>query len=342
MKTLAPLVRSSLYVLLALSLDCGSSGQARDAAGRDSAPPPPQPDAPQAQPDLASDLADARPNVAKDAIDAASDGAVFDGSPSDGTGVADGSNDVEDGGAIMCWYERARTGVALPSFDFSFVSPDRVTHTCSNDPRRDAGLSWPRDLRGVVTSVSATQFTLDTCVGQDACDAGAYTFIVNAPGLSLTIPVGRRVRVQWQISVPWGCISWLQVSDDAAETSSAVWLVGNHGYQKPPFDLPFGVNLDQLACRLPADAQQASCSGALTGDYAFRFSSKLGSASPLSLGTGESGRFTFQDAAGVPQTLDIHCLQALQTVMCDDYWRWSFWAVSTPAAPAPVDAAVDP
>jgi hypothetical protein len=190
----------------------------------------------------------------------------------------------------------------------------------------------------VVTSASDSQFSLDTCAAQDACDSGVYTFIVNTPGLALTIPVGRRVRVQWQITVSWGCTSWLQVSDDTADPSGTLWLVGNHGYQKPPFDLPFDVNLDQLAsCRHPADAQ-ASCSGARTGDYAFRFSSKVGD-STLSLGTMENGSFTFQDPAGVAKTLDIHCLQAFQTVMCDDYWSWNFWAVSTPTMGAPVDAA---
>jgi hypothetical protein len=226
----------------------------------------------------------------------------------------------------------------LPGFGFSFVAPDGVTYACNSNPRRDAGPPWPRDLRGVVTSVSDTQFTLDTCVAQDACDPGVYTFIVSASGLALTVPVGRKVRVQWQIAVPWGCTSWLQVSDDTSDSSGTLWLVGNHGFQNPPFELPLDVRLDQLAdCRHPADAQ-ASCSGAMTGDYAFRFSSKVGG-STLSLGTMENGSFTFQDSAGMAQTLDIHCLQAFQTIMCDDYWRWNFWAVNAPATLAPLDAA---
>jgi hypothetical protein len=39
------------------------------------------------------------------------------------------------------------------------------------------------------------------------------------------------------------------------------------------------------------------------------------------------------------QTLDIHCLQAFQTIMCDDYWRWNFWAVNAPGTITPLDAA---
>jgi hypothetical protein len=344
MKTLAWLVRPSFYVLLAISFDCGGGGQASDAAvGRDSPQPTPQPDSAEVQSDVAPDVADSRAAVAPDVVDASMPGDASgpDQTASDGASIVDGSGDVEDGGARVCWYEKARTGAALPGFGFSFVAPDGVTYTCSYDPRKDAGPPWPRDLRGVVTSVSATQLTLDTCVAQDGCDPGIYTFIVNAPGLALTVPVGRRVRVQWQITVSWGCTSWLQVSDDTSDPLGTVWLVGNQGFQKPPFELPFDVSLDQLlSCRHPADAQ-ASCSGALTGDYAFRFSSKVGPASTLSLGTQESGSFTFQDAAGVAKTLDIHCLQAFQTVMCDDYWSWSFWAVSTPAIGAPIDAASD-
>ena len=355
MKTFSWLVRASFCGILALSWGCSDGGQARDAAvSLDGDAAAPQRDAARTQVEVASDavksgaevgfdVAGSGPEVGARVPDASAggDGGGVDQSARDGAGVVDGPGDVEDGNARVCWYEKARTGAALPSFGFSFVAPDHATYTCSYGPKYDAGALWPRDLRGVVTSVSATQFTLDTCVARDACDSGVYTFMVSAPGLALSVPVGRRVRVQWQITVSWGCTSWLQVSDDTSDSSGTVWLVGNHGFQTPPFDLPFDVKLDQLGCRLPADAQQASCSGARTGDYAFRFSSKVGPASSLSLGTAETGSFTFQNAAGVANTLDVHCLQAFQTVMCDDYWRWDFWAVSTPATASPPDAAVD-
>jgi len=352
MKIFVWLSRLGLSALVAISFSCSDGGQPRDAAaGRDGVQPTPQPDAADAPADRSPNMADAQADLAPvipdapadrapDVLDAPADGGGADISASDGASV-DGSVDVKDGGEQVCWYDKARTGVALPSFGFSFVAPDQVTYTCTSDPRIDAGPPWPRDLRGVVTRVSATEFTLDTCLARDACDPGTYTFIVNAPGLELTMPVGRRVRVQWQITVSWSCTSWLQVSDDTSGAGGTVWLVGNRGFQTPPVDLPFDVNLDQLDCRLPADAFQTSCSGSRTGDFAFRFSSRSGPTSSLSLGTMESGRFAYQDAAGVAQTLDVHCLQAFQTVMCDDYWRWSYWAVNTTTASAPLDAAVD-
>ncbi len=333
MKTFARLARLCYCVLLTSSLACSDGRQARDAAvGLDAAPSTPQPDA-------ADSLADVAPAV----TDASAREDGDDERASDGAGMVDGPGDVEDGGARACWYEKARAGTALMSFGFSFVGPDRVTYSCTSDPNVDAGPPWPRDLKGVVTGASATQFTIDTCVAQDACDPGVYTFTVDVPGLALTVPVGRRVRVQWQIAVFWGCTSWLAVSDDTPDLTGTVWFVGNGGFQKPPFDLPFDVGLDQLDCRLPADAYRTSCSGALTGDYAFRFSSRYGSASSLTLGTTESGSFTFQNSAGLMQSLAVHCLQAFQTVMCDDYWSWDFWAVNTSAtaAGAPLDAAID-
>lgn len=309
MKTSTWLVQATFYGLLTMSLGCSDTRNPGDAAAGPDVPLP-------------------------------GDGGGIDRSLNVEAGIVDGSFDDGDGRAPVCWYEKG-ANLLLPSFDFTLVAPDRTVYTCSSGSITDAGPPWPRDLRGVVTSVTATQFTLDTCVDEDACDSGVYTFKVDIPGLALTVPVGRRVRVQWRIGTFWGCHSWLQVSDDTADSSGTVWLVGNHGFQIPPYELPFALSLEQLGCRLPADAEQRSCSRERTGDYAFRFTSKVDPASTLALGTGESGRFTFHDAEGAEKILDVHCLKAFQTVFCDDYWRWDFWAVSPQVADEPLDAAVD-
>jgi hypothetical protein len=335
MKPAAWLARLGLFVLLTTTLNCGDGGKSHDAAtGMDGASSGTLPDAAETQADLAT--------IAPDAP-AREDGTGIDEDAIDGTGLADSRVGFEDGASQSCWYERAHTGTALSNFSFSFVAPDQVTYSCGSGPARDAGPPWPRDLRGVATSVTDNQFTIDTCSAQDACVPSLYTFTLYAPGIRLTIPVGRQVRVQWQLAMFWGCTEWLAVSDDEPGLAGMVWLIGNGGFQTPGSELPFDVGLTQLDCRLPADAYGSSCSGAATGDYAFRFSSKYGPASSLSLGTQESGTFAFLDSAGVEQRMDIHCLRAFQTTMCDDYWNWDFWAVNTsaPSDGSALDAAID-
>jgi hypothetical protein len=297
---------------------------ARDAAvGVDDGPATGEGDTAETQADLAVKVPDAP--AGEDSTDLGEDA-------TDDAGAA-GTVETGDGVPRACWYQKVREGVAVPYFSFSLVAPDQVSYSCPSSLVRDAGPPWPRELRGTVTRVGENQLTIDTCLPQDSCEPNLYTFTVNAPGIRLAIPLGRPVRVQWQMTVYWGCMEWLAVSDDELDLGGTIWFVGNRGYQKPVFELPFDVDLDQLDCRLPADAFRSSCSGAATGDYAFRFTSKHGPASSLVLGTLEDGSFAFQDGAGLQQTMEIHCLRAFQTVMCDDYWNWEFWAVTTSAPP---------
>ena len=263
------------------------------------------------------------------ALDAPDGGVRDSGATADGS--VDGSVDGP-GDTAACWYTRSGGGTTASHFRFSFIAPDQATYACSYDPAKDAGPPWPRDLSGVTTSVASNQFTIDTCLAGDACDASLYTFILDAPGVRLTMPVGRQVRVKWQFTGGWYCAHWLAVYDAEPGQTDVLWLLGNGGFQASVTDLPFDVALQRLDCRLPADAYRTSCSGEATGDYAFRFASTYGPASSLVLGTLESGAFAFQTSGGAQETMDIHCLDAFQTIMCDDYWNWDYWAVKVAEA----------
>jgi hypothetical protein len=67
---------------------------------------------------------------------------------------------------------------------------------------------------------------------------------------------------------------------------------------------------------------------AMVDDYAFVFSPKTGAGMTLQAATGESGIFEFSASSGM-QSLEIHCLDAVQPKSTDDYWNWDFWAETT-------------
>jgi hypothetical protein len=59
-------------------------------------------------------------------------------------------------------------------------------------------------------------------------------------------------------------------------------------------------------------------------DYAFLLSPKSGPGATLQVATGETGTFEFTAASGAAQKLQVHCLDAVQPAMTDDYWNWDF------------------
>jgi hypothetical protein len=274
------------------------------------------------------------PDVAIVPPDAVPDSPV-NASPEAGLVQADGPVDGGDAGDA-CWYTTQGGGQAFQHFRFSFVAPDQATYACpASALLADAAAPWPTELTGRTTSVSDSEFTIDTCPSAGACSPSLYTFKLEAPGAKSTMPVGRQVKVVWQIAIRpmWGCSHWLAVLDaEAGPTSGMVWFLGNGGFQFSVSELPFAVSLQSRDCGSLRDARPAG-----VGDYAFSFTSKYGPASSLALGTREAGLFTFTSGQGAQQTLDIHCLDALQSGYTDDYWSWDYWAVNQTPVETPSD-----
>jgi hypothetical protein len=258
-------------------------------------------------------------------------------------GAMDSSSD-----AATCWYLSQGGGWSFRSFQFSFMAPNQSSYSCQNTGRGlaapDASAQWPTELTGRTTSVSDVAFTIDTCQPGGTCGPTLYAFTLTAPGAKLTLPVGRKVKVFWQITAVFnGCTYWLSVLDaESGPTSGLVWFLGNGGLQASATALPFDVNLQGRLCG-SQDALPSLVGGVGDkGDFAFTFASKYGPASSLAIGTQEAGTFTFTTDQGFQQALDIHCLDAFQSLWMDDYWNWDYWAINQTAVALATDAgAVD-
>ena len=277
------------------------------------------------------------PDIATVAPDAVPDGPV-DASPDAGLAQGDGA-----GGDAWptCWYLTEGEGQAFQHFRFSFVAPDQTTYACpAGAPVLDAAAQWPTVLTGLTTSVSDSEFTIDTCLSAGACSPSLYSFKLDAPGAKLTMPVGRQVKVFWQISArgTFGCSHWLAATDaEPGPTLGMVWFLGNGGFMFPVSNLPFNASLKTRSCGPPSSTPRLLTGG--VGDYAFSFASDYGPASSLELGTGEDGLFTFTTGQGTQQTLDIHSLDAFQPTSYAP--NFDYWAVNQTPVPPPSDGGTD-
>jgi hypothetical protein len=277
------------------------------------------------------------------AVDSPFDGApdtVVDLSVVQLDAATDGSTD-----AAICWHSVQGAGQSLPHFRFSFLAPDQTSYACENAMLGldaglgvDAGAQVPAVLTGRTTRVSDLAFTLDTCQPGGTCRPTLYTFTLVASGAKLTIPVGRQVKVAWQISPlsvgGTDCSHWLVALDaETGATSGMVWLLGNGGLLTPASELPFEVGTGRRFC--PGETSLPL--GGL-GDFVFVFTSKYGPTSSLAVGTQESGVFSFANVQGFQQALDIHCMAAFQGFPFDDHWwNWDYWAINQTSVVLPTD-----
>jgi hypothetical protein len=254
-----------------------------------------------------------------------------------------------------CYYNVFSGRYMLKHFAFLLTTPDGQSQSPPTylHPAPDGG-GWPiHDFEGRITEETGNQFSIDTCVSP-GCQPSLYQFtlcdslscepVASPAPVQLSVPVGRRVRVVWRLenNVPAWCpgLYWLAIYDAEPGASQGNLLFLGSGGRKPdpagsdavPFqDLPFAVGVKPLGCgRTSTDAP------AMGDDYAFVFSPKSGVGTSVEVATGESRRFDFAWPAGNSQSLEIHCLDAVQPDHTDDYWNWDFWATGE-AAPPPLD-----
>lgn len=314
-------------VALALSLSCQSQPATLPPADAD----------PGRTADLA--LGDEVAAAAGAEVGPAEGGPGEDGLPSDGPG--------------LCHWQRDDGRYGLPHFRFLLTTPDGHPQTA---PQLGVDAGYPpwtiKDFEGRFSQGEGNQFTVDSCLAAPAsCEPTLYRFAVctesnlscrpdsaATPG-PVSIPEGRRVRVVWDLvnDVPSFSpgLYWLGIYDaEPTPAKGSILFLGSGSYQPaasangPWRDLPFSVSLRALGCG--GRARDASIY--VGDDYAFVFASLQAPAATLQVGTGESGRFTFEPPSGLSQTLEIHCLDAVQPSHSDDYWNWDFWAAGQAVA----------
>jgi hypothetical protein len=252
---------------------------------------------------------------------------------------------VSETNPALCHYLAGRGWLSPPSFDFVVTLPGGDTQSCTTKPAIDGGTAMPywtapitSEITGRVTAVSATELSVDTCDAGAGCSSTVYQFSVQAPGLAVTVPVGRRVSVWWWLfNGGWSCGRVLAISDAAAVdagngTSAPLWLAGSDSVVQQPLPVPFTVARRELFCN-PSSSVTQGCGGndVPPDDYAFMFTPRSGDAS-LALATGESGTLALPVGSGALQHLAIHNLRSYQTMGCDDYWNWAWWATGRATA----------
>jgi hypothetical protein len=238
-----------------------------------------------------------------------------------------------------CVYKTSSSSLYVPpTFDFSLVQADGSSLSCSTRFNADGGPPyWPGpvsgQISGRVTAAGATDFSVDTCENGTACAPAVYRFTVKAAGLpALGMPVGRRVTVSWWMFYGgWSCQRMLVVTDDAssdvgAGAPQALWLAGADSLTKPQLPLPFSFTRQELFCNPDPNISQG-CGGndVPPDDYAFEFA-PLTADLPLLLATGQTGTLALTLGTGLVQHIKILTLRCFQTLACDDYGNWAWWA----------------
>jgi hypothetical protein len=304
--------------------------------------------------DLGADLASDFPFAAEAAPEAGPEVAVEVGGQGGSEVRAESGSEViaEVGsdGPRACFWPTSYGMYDAKHFSFSLTTPDGQAQSPPRSLGVDAG-GWPiNDFEGQIASASANQFTVDSCT-TGSCQPSLYRFTlcntvsgscsVSDATMRIGVPTGRRVRVVWRLDndVPGFCqgLFFLGIYDaETGPTKGNVLFVGSGGRQSSSSpsalaELPFSFTTKELFCGEKRDG-----SILLGDDYAFIFTPKSGPGAPVQLGTGESGVLQVAAPAGGTQTLQVHCVDALQPPATDDYWNYDFWA--TGAVGTTVDA----
>jgi len=239
-------------------------------------------------------------------------------------------------GSRTCEYSASHAGTAPPKFSLAVTLPDGGVQSCATLLSPDAGSGLPSsfggEVSGWVTEAGVTAFSLDTCAAGTGCSPAVYRFAIDAPDLTVALPLGRQVTVTWRLSSVVGraCRQELVVGDGspadvAPGTWPALWLAGADSTAELSIPAPFAVVQQALFCN-PFASPTPRCGGAFPpDDYALVFTPASGEP-PLSLSTGKTGTLALSTAAGLQQHLTVHNLRSYQPALCDDYWNWGWWA----------------
>jgi len=189
-------------------------------------------------------------------------------------------------------------------------------------------------INGHVIECSASEVVVDTCDPSAGCAPTLYRLAAVAPGLSLSIPVGREVSVVWSFRGGWGNPQQVAILDrgstSTTDGSRAIWLWAADPSSDGEVAGLFRVETRALFCN-PSPGTGHSCGGLdfPPDDYAFRFSAVSGGAE-VTLATGQTGTLLITTTSGQQQHLTVHNLRSYQSEMCDDYWNWAWWAAGHP------------
>jgi hypothetical protein len=322
-----------------------------------------RPDTPAPSPEVQADLRrDGPPDAAADQVtpdlpsvlEVASDVGDQPDMPGGETAPPDGAGRETTGldSALSCLWQKSGGRYGLSHFTFLLTTPDGRPQSPPTYGTPDGATPWPiNDFEGTVTSQVGNQLTVDSCIQPAPCQPSPYRFVVcngafgackavdTGANISVGVSVGRRVRVVWHLDndVPGFCpgLYWLAVYDaETGPTKGNILFLGSGGRAastggvaaNPMKDLPFSVATQALHCGPPAQ-DALSWPG---DDYAFLFTSKTGTGTPLRLETGQFGFLDVASPQGGSQRLQLRCIVAVQPQGTDDYWNWDFWGTGEP------------
>jgi hypothetical protein len=226
----------------------------------------------------------------------------------------------------------------LHHFDFKVTAPDGTVYSRDNSTP-DGGSLPPTSLLGVVTEAQGPMFKLDTCLPGTGCQPVVYSFRFctdyfcgASSDLQVHLPVGKKIRVDWQLVAPAiffdvGAAFLAAYDQDDGATHDALLLAGlgglyvqdNETYK--PDGVPFNFTLHKQNC----GRSQADAAYQLGDDYTMIVARKDGVGQSLALATGEAGRLDYALPSGSLESVRVHCLDAVQPEATDDYWNWDFW-----------------
>jgi hypothetical protein len=241
-----------------------------------------------------------------------------------GAGGGD-SGDANEGGSCVRTHDGARirvTKFGQPPIDCNSVSSPL-----------DASSRGPMLLEGIVTTVSGTTFTVDSCAPNADCLPGTLTtFEVSAPGLELALVAKMAVRVEYSFTAIFGCQQSLEV------TTLSTWGGLSSGWPDGALvlaivdggttfnDSPYIVGRVALGCAIDAGR---GCGGPVPDEYALAFapSGALSRATRAYMGQ------TILTQLEAPPGFAVIArnLRSYQTTLCDDYWNFAYYLALAPA-----------
>jgi hypothetical protein len=201
---------------------------------------------------------------------------------------------------------------------------------------RAGGARLEGGIIGRVSESSAGEVVVDTCDPSTGCQPTLVRMAVNAPGLTLAIPVGREVSATWAfVGGLWSSSQQLAIFDGAnganpTDGTRALWLWAVDPSTEGDVAGLFRVETQELFCN-PSPGTRHPCSPGVPppDDYAFRFSATSGGAH-VTLATSQSGPLAVSTTSGQEQHLTVHNLRSYQSDRCDDYSNWAWWAAGHP------------
>jgi hypothetical protein len=181
---------------------------------------------------------------------------------------------------------------------------------------------------GQVVKSDLNTFVIDTCPPDANCMPMQATFSFEAAGLSLYVPNGALIDVDYVITpVPFGCDTHIAIRNvptwggvsNPISAGNEIYLAVAEGTVQPPAGIPLDVTTQPLGC-----GKTQGCNLQPADDYALAVSTGLDVPATL-IGMGSAATLSLSN-----QALSMRNLRSYESGACENYGDWAWYAVNLP------------